>query len=134
MNKTREDENNEKSDETRYTFPEKYEIIINRAQIKRLEESEIGLLKEVLEIMIDKQDKNASVNLPYSDRKKVKTAMAKVKNVKSMLKTEYITGTNILMRAAADAVAECMNHKLKEINKKKEIHWRKTIIENHETL
>ena len=30
---------------------------INRAQIKRLEKSEIGLLKEVLEIMIDKQDK-----------------------------------------------------------------------------
>ena len=57
VNKTREEENNENSDETRYTFPEKYEIIINRAQIKRLEESEIGLLKEVLEIMIDKQDK-----------------------------------------------------------------------------
>lgn len=56
-NKTREEENNENSDETRYTFPEKYEIIINRAQIKRLEESETGLLKEVLEIMIDKQDK-----------------------------------------------------------------------------
>ena len=56
-NKTREEENNEKSDETCYTFPEKYEIIINRAQIKRLEESEIDLLKEVLEIMIDKQDK-----------------------------------------------------------------------------
>ena len=38
------------------------------------------------------------------------------------------------MRAAADAFAECVNHKLKEINKKKEIHWRKTIIENQETL
>ena len=74
------------------------------------------------------------MNLPYSDRKKVKTAMAKVSNAKSMLKTEYITGTNILMRAAADAVAECVNHKLKESNKKKEIHWRKTIIENQETL
>ena len=56
-NKTREEENNEKSDKTCYTFPEKYEIMINRAQIKRLEESEIDLLKEVLEIIIDKQDK-----------------------------------------------------------------------------
>lgn len=74
------------------------------------------------------------MNLPYSDRKKVKTAMAKVSNTKSKLKTEYITGTNILMRAAADAVAECVNHKLKEISKKKEIPWRKTIIENQETL
>ena len=56
-NKTREEEKYEKSDKTCYTFPEKYEIMINRAQIKRLEESEIDLLKEVLEIIIDKQDK-----------------------------------------------------------------------------
>ena len=58
----------------------------------------------MLEISRDKQDK-IPPNLPYSDRKKVKTAMVKVNK-----------------KVAADVFGECVKQKSKEINKKKEIY------------
>ena len=57
----------------------------------------------MLELIRDKQDK-ISANLPYSDIRKVKTAMAKVNKAISMIKTENITDQNTLKRAAADEV------------------------------
>ena len=73
-----------------------------------VEESEIDLLKEVLEMIRDKQDK-ISPNLRYSKKKKVKTTMARVKKAIFIIKTENIADTNTLMRAAANEVTKCVN-------------------------
>ena len=58
--KLEKNQKNEESDETSYAFPEKDEIIINKAHIKGLEEIKIDLLKEVLKMIRNKQDQISS--------------------------------------------------------------------------
>ena len=58
--KLEKNQKNEVSDETSYAFPEKDEIVINIAHIKGLEEIKIDLLKEVLEMIREKQDQISS--------------------------------------------------------------------------
>ena len=50
----------------------------------------------------------------------VKTATAKRKTTKSIIKMEEITDTNILIRAAANAIAKFVNFKTRKIDERKE--------------
>ena len=67
------------------------------------EEKEL-LMRVVKEIRYDPE--RIPPNLRYTDRKKVRAATAKINKIASLIKTETITKTNSVLRAAVNIVAE----------------------------
>ena len=67
------------------------------------EEKEL-LMRVVKEIRCDPE--RIPPNLRYTDRKKVRAATAKINKIASLIKTETITETNSVLRAAVNIVAE----------------------------
>ena len=68
------------------------------------EEEEELLMRVVKEIRYDPE--RIPPNLRYTDRKKVRAATAKINKIASLIKTETITETNSVLRAAVNIVAE----------------------------
>ena len=62
------------------------------------------LMRVVKEIRYDPE--RIPPNLRYTDRKKVRAATAKINKIVSFMKTETITETNSVLRAAVNIVAE----------------------------
>ena len=73
-------------------------------------------------------------NLRYIERKKVKEATNRINKVISIITTENITETNTLIRAAANCVADMVEYKQRDINEKREPHWRRRILEKQKKL
>ena len=89
-------------------------------------------MKVVKEIRYD-PERNPP-NLRYFDRKKVTAATVKINKIVSLIKTETITETNSVLRAAGNIVAEiagCIN---KEMTRNREPNWQRRILEKHKVL
>ena len=91
-------------------FPEEDEIVVGRAGIERYDEEEKELLRKVLNEITQNSEK-IPPNLRYNERKKVKAATMKVNKVIAIIRTESITETNIVLRAAGNVVAEMVRTK-----------------------
>ena len=91
-------------------FPEDDGIVVGRAEIERYYEEEKELLRKVLN-EVRKNPEKIPPNLRCNDRKKVKSATMKVNKVIALIRTESITETNIVLRAAGNVVAEMVGHK-----------------------
>ena len=91
-------------------FPEEDEIVVGRAEIERYDEEEKELLRKVLN-EIRQNSETIPPNLRYNERKKVKAATMKVNKVIAIIRTESITETNIVLRAAGNIVAEMVRTK-----------------------
>ena len=109
------------------------ERLLNRAQIAGFEDEEKELLKDVINNIRNNPDKNPP-NLRYIERKKVKVATNKISKVISIIRTENITETNTLIKAAANCVADMAEYKQRETNDKREPHWRRRILEKQKKL
>ena len=73
-------------------------------------------------------------NLRYNDRKKVKAVTMKVNKVIALIRTESITETNIVLRAAGNVVAEMVGHKTRNPKENRTPHWRRRILEKQKEL
>ena len=62
-------------------------------------------------------------NLRYTDRKKVRAAIVKINKIVSLIKTERITETNSVLRAADNIVAEMVGYKNKEMRGNRQPNW-----------
>ena len=91
-------------------FPEDDEIVVGRAEIESYDEEKKELLRKVLNEIRQNSEKILP-NLKYNDRKKVKVATMKVNKVIALIRTESITETNVVLRAACNVVAEMVGHK-----------------------
>ena len=64
----------------------------------------------------------------------MKVATNKINKVISIIKTENITETNTLIKAAANCVADMAEYKQGETNDKREPHWRRRILDKQKKL
>ena len=69
-------------------------------------------------------------NLRYIDRKKVRAATVKINKIVSLTKTERITETNSVLRAADNIVAEMVDYKNQEMTRNRQPNWRR-FLEKH---
>ena len=88
------------------------------------EEKEL-LMRVVKEIRYEPE--RIPPNLRYIDRKKVRAATMKINKIVSLIKTETITETNSLLRAAGNIVAEMVGYKNKEMTGNRQPNWRRRI-------
>ena len=107
--------------------------MVGRAGIERYDEEEKELLRKVLNEIGQNPD-NISPNLRYNDRKKVKAATMKVNKVIALIRTESITETNIVLRAAGNVVVEMVSHKTRNPKENRAPHWRRNILEKQKAL
>ena len=114
-------------------FPEDDEIVVGRAEIERYDEEEKELLRKVFNENRQNPEK-IPPNLRYNDRKKVKEATMKVKKVIALIRTESITETNIVLRAAGNVVPEMAGHKTMNPKENRTPHWRRRILEKQQAL
>ena len=112
-------------------FPEEDEIVVGKAEIERYDEEEKELLRKVL---IRQNPEKIPPNLRYNDRKKVKAATMKVNKVIALVRTESITETNIVLRAAGNVVSEMVEHKTMNPKENRTPHWRRRILEKQKAL
>ena len=89
-------------------------------------------MKVVKEIRYDPE--RYPPNLRYFDRKKVTAATVKINKIVSLIKTETITETNSVLRAAGNIVAEIVGCKNKEMARNREPNWQRRILEMHKVL
>ena len=73
-------------------------------------------------------------NLRYIDRKKFRVATVKINKIVSVIKTETITETNSVLRAAGNIVAEMVGYKNKEMTGDRQRNWRRRILEKQKVL
>ena len=64
-------------------------------------------------------------NLRYIDRKKVKAATVKINKIISLIKTETVTETNSILRAAGNIAAEMVGYKNKKMTGNRQTNWRR---------
>ena len=114
-------------------FPEADKIVVGRAEIERYDEEEKELLRKVLNEIRPNPEK-IPPNLRYNDRKKVKSATMKVNKVIALIRTESITETDIVLRAAGTVVAEMVGHKTMNPKENRTPHWRRIIFEKQKAL
>ena len=69
-------------------------------------------------------------NLRYIDRKKVRAATVKINKIVCLIKTERITETNSVLRAADNIVAEMVGYKNQEMTRNRQPNWRR-FLEKH---
>lgn len=110
-------------------FPEDDDSVVRRA----CDEEEKELIRKVLNEIRKKTDK-IPPNLRYNDRRKVKAATMKVNKVIALIRTESITETNIVLRAAGNVVAEMVGHKIMNPKESRTPHWRRRILEKQKAL
>ena len=65
------------------------------------------------------------VNLRYEDKKKVRENTKKVNDIIEKIKTKDLNGTNLLILAGANVVADLVGRKGKRTGKKQEPFWRR---------
>ena len=115
------------------SFPENDEILLKKAEIERYNEEEKELLMRVVkEIRYDPE--RIPFNLRYIDRKKVREATVKIKKIESLIKTETITETNSVLRAADNVVAEVVGYKNREMAGDRKPNWQRKILEKQNEL
>ena len=114
-------------------FPEDDEIVVGRAEVERYDEEEKELLRKVLN-EIRQNPEMIPPNLRCNDRKKVKAATMEVNKVIALIRTESITETNIVLRAAGNVVAEMVGHKTMNPKENRIPHWRRRILEKQKAL
>ena len=108
------------------SFPEDNEILLKKAELERYNEEEKELLMRVVkEIRYDPE--RIPPNLRYIDRKKVRAATVKITKIESLIKSEKITETNSVLRAAGNIVAEMVGYKNKEMTGDRQRNWRRRI-------
>ena len=112
-------------------FPEEDEIVVGRAEIERYDEEEKELLRKVLNEIRQNPEKIPS---DHNDRKKVKAATMKFNKVIALMRTESITETNIVLRAAGNVVAEMVGHKTMNPKENKTPLRRRGILEKQKAL
>ena len=96
------------------SFPEDDEILVKKAEMKRYNEEEKELLMRVVkEFRYDPE--RIPPNLRYIDRRKVRAATMKINKNLFLVKTETITETSSVLRAAGNIVAEMVVYKNKEM-------------------
>ena len=115
------------------SFPEDDEILVKKAEMERYNEEEKELLMRVAkEIRYDPE--RIPFNLRYIDRKKVREATVKIKKIESLIKTETITETNSILRAADNVVAEVVGYKNREMAGDRKPNWQRKILEKQNEL
>ena len=115
------------------SLPEDDEILVKRAEMERSNEEENELLLRVVkEIRYDPE--RISPNLRYIDRKKVRVATVKINKIVSLIKTETITETNSVLRAAGNIVAKMVGYKNKEMTGDRQPNWQRRILEKQKVL
>ena len=58
----------------------------------------------------------------------------KIKKILSLIKTETITGTNSVLRASGNIIAEVVGYKRKETTGNWQQNWRRKILEKHKVF
>ena len=90
------------------------------------------LIRAVKEIRYDPE--RIPPHLRYIDRKKARAATVKINMIVSLIKTETITETNLVLRAAGNIVAEMVGYKNKEMTGNRQPNWRRRILEKQRVL
>ena len=104
------------------SFPEKDEILVRKAEMESCNKEKKELLRGVVkEIRCDPE--RIPPNLRYTDRKKVRAAIVKINKIVSLIKTERMTETNSVLRAADNIVAEMVGYKNKERRGNRQPNW-----------
>ena len=104
------------------SFPEKDEILVRKAEMESCNKEKKELLRGVVkEIRCDPE--RIPPNLRYTDRKKVRAAIVKINKIVSLIKTERMTETNSVLRAADNIVAEMVGYKNKEMRGNRQPNW-----------
>ena len=88
------------------------EILERKAEMESCNEEE-ELLKVVKEIRCNPE--RISPNLRYIDRKKVRAATKKINKILSLIKTETITETKSVLRAAGNIGTDTVGYKNKDM-------------------
>ena len=115
------------------SFLEDDEILVKKAEMERYNEEEKELLMRVAkDIRYDPE--RIPPNLRYIDRKKVRAATVKINKFVSLIKTEAITETNSVLRAAGNIVSEMVGYKNKEMTGDRQTNWRRRILEKQNVL
>ena len=115
------------------SFPEDDEILVKKAEMGRYNEEEKELLMRVAkEIRYDPE--RIPPNLRYIDRKKVREATVKINKIVSLIKTETITETNSVLRAAGNVAAEIVGYRNKEMTGDRQPNWGRRILEKQKVL
>ena len=73
-------------------------------------------------------------NLRYIDRKKVRAATVKITKIESLIKSEKITETDSVLRAAGNIVAEMVGYKNKEMTENRQPNWQRRILGKQDVL
>ena len=108
------------------SFPEVNEILVKKHEMERYNEEEKELLmRAAKEIRYDPE--KIPPNLRYIDRK-VREATVKINKIVSLIKTETITETNSVLRAAGNVVAEMVGYKNKEMTGDRQPNWRGRVL------
>ena len=115
------------------SFLEDDEILVKKAEMERYNEEEKELLMRVAkEIRYDPE--RIPPNLRYIDRKKVRAATVNINKIVSLIKTETITETNSVLRAADNVVAEVVGYKNREMAGDRKPNWQRKILEKQNEL
>ena len=115
------------------SFPEDDEILVKKAEMERYNEEEKELLMRVAkEIRYDPE--RIPPNLRYIDRKKVRAATVKITKIESLIKSEKITETDSVLRAAGNIVAEMVGYKNKEMTGDIQPNWQRRILDKQKVL
>ena len=115
------------------SFLEDDEILVKKAEMERYNEEEKELLMRVAkEIRYDPE--RIPPNLKYIDRKNVREATVKINKIVSLIKTETITETNSVLRAADNVVAEVVGYKNREMAGDRKPNWQRKILEKQNEL
>ena len=106
------------------------EDVIESQGVDEIEE-ELGLNEEeryILEMLkkkLEMPEKLEPVNLRYEDKKKVRENKKNLNDVLDKIKTENLNGSNLLVLAAANVVADLVGRKEKRAGKKQEPFWKR---------
>ena len=114
------------------SFPEYDKILVWKAEMESCNEKEKELLVRVVKV-IRCDLEMISPNLRYVDRS-VRAATVKINKIVSLMKTETITETISVLRAAGNIVAEIVYYKNKEITGNKKPNWQRRILEKQRAL
>ena len=109
-------------------FSEDDETLLKKIKVNSYNEEEKELLMRVVkDIRYDPERITSS--LRYIDREKVRTATVEINKIVSLIKTETITETNSVLRAAGNIVAEMVGYKNKKMIGNRQSNWRRRILE-----
>ena len=115
------------------SFPEDDEISVKKAEMERYNKGDKELLMRAAK-EIRYYPERTPPNLRYIDRKKARAATVKINKIVSLIKTETITETNLVLRAAGNIVAEMVGYKNKEMTGNRQPNWRRRILEKQRVL